>query len=771
MTKGGEIIKAALKARSVSDAEHVEKMISSAVGGRHQRPLGDRWGNFGVITPRGSFDHLILELVTNMQDAVIERRAVEKFGNRTKVPFGTPREAARSLFTGVDYRNVGDECTVEFHADGSDPKRSQRVTALFRDAGCGMTPEDIPRSIFLLGSSQKYSTPWLQGAFGLGGEMTYRNAEAVVLVTRRAPALLPSGVNDRTAVAIVRWEETDNGPTAYYLVDRAWDEGTGADASPFSIPAVQVPEFEPGTHLALISYEVEGFHRVRLGDERSFDTVLNTRLFEPLTPVRFSNQITRDRNEYLRGLRRRLADNPRPDRREGTEELLFRSDGTTYRLPVHFYVFSKPGEAGERRKFVAKDHAVVFTSNGQAHIHWTPAEFRNRCSELNKLYDRILVVVETDELPKCFRTKLFTPDRTNRVHINPALRLEEELVGLLNDWDELREINGELIREAIAGSETGHPTIDIAKKIGRALAVKGFSLAGSGKSGGGKTNRPGGRPKPIDLYDDPTALEGPEEALLVTGRGNRVHYNLNAKDDFIPRRARLDVSFDHPEVGPSDIAVGTLRRGRVQISISLTEGVELGKYKLTVRLDNWIRSSGGAGKTMDWVTKAEVVEQPRPGGGVNKRPGTSGAGSGNLVALLWRKHEDTHGWDAATVGDVEMVPARDLAAAEPGDYGELAALGEQRIPTIRLNRGYSPFKRYIAARAKELTATRSAEERYAVGVGVEMLLKHQDVQKWREKGKGVDDEYLKSASQWAARGVLSVLPEYDRLAQEAGAET
>ncbi len=41
--------------------------------------------------------------------------------------------------------------------------------------------------------------------------------------------------------------------------------------------------------------------------------------------------------------------------------------------PITYHLFNKRGEPGERRKFVASDHVVVFTSNGQVHHHWTQA--------------------------------------------------------------------------------------------------------------------------------------------------------------------------------------------------------------------------------------------------------------------------------------------------------------------------------------------------------------------------------------------------------------
>lgn len=69
-----------------------------------------------------------------------------------------------------------------------------------------------------------------------------------------------------------------------------------------------------------------------------------------------------------------------------------------------------------------------------------------------------------------------------------------------------------------------------------------------------------------------------------------------------------------------------------------------------------------------------------------------------------------------------MVSAKTLAEEQP-DYRDLAEL-DTEIPTILLNKGYSPLKSYIQARAAELTdeGREQARERYAVGVGVGLLV-------------------------------------------------
>jgi hypothetical protein len=136
---GRDIVKAALGAVSLADAEAVELMIAASIGTEYRRPLGDKPNNGGLIKAAGgSYDHKIIENLTNMQDAVLERAAVERYGDLRQVPFGSPREAAASLFTGKD-REVADRQTVTFRESDPPAQRSKRLTVVFRDQGCGMT--------------------------------------------------------------------------------------------------------------------------------------------------------------------------------------------------------------------------------------------------------------------------------------------------------------------------------------------------------------------------------------------------------------------------------------------------------------------------------------------------------------------------------------------------------------------------------------------------------------------------------------------------------
>ena len=769
MTNPAGIVKAAVAARTLAEAEKVQRMIEATVGARYERPIFDSWNNLGVISAAGVLDHKMIENITNMQDALIERKALGTHGSRTNTPYRNPQEAAQALFP-PDSNAVADDLVVEFYESDVPARTTRRLTAVFRDHGCGMTPSSIPRTIFGLGARNKSGVPWLQGAFGLGGKTTFRDARAVVLVTRRAPELLLPGEPDEISIAVLEWQEEGKTRGLYYLVTEPWEEEGTGHALPFTVPTGSAPDFEPGTHLALISHGVEGFHRARLGDERSFDTVVNTRLFRPVLPVRFSNRVVeRDRKEYLRGLEKRLVDNPRPDRREGSDTLPYRHNGTTYQLPIEFYVFSRRGEPGERRSYVAYDHAVLFTSNGQVHHHWTPQTFKYK-TRLNKLYDRILVVVDTDELPIQMRTQLFTADRSDLVRSDAAVRLEQEVAAFMDNWSELQDINGELIRDAITGTDSDASTLTVAKQISRALSVRGFSFRAQGSSGGGSGGG-GGRSGPIDLYVDPTTLEGPETVTTQPATTKFITYILNAVDDFIPSRAALDVTCTHPDITPRETTVGQLRAGRIRVSLLIPTGADLGQYEVGVRVADWMRSSGGIGRTLKWTTQLMVEEEAEThgGSGSGRDTGSRAATQGGNVGVIWTDPESEETWDKNTVGDVQPVPASVLAAKRP-EYGELSRLGDTPVPTLMLNKEYTILKHYLGARARDMSdaGMQAKRDQYAVGVGVGLLLLDQDARVKAAREGELGDSWLAAAQQAIARSVLSMMPAYDQLAREAG---
>jgi hypothetical protein len=209
MSKESDVISAALAATTPEQAAKVQALIAGIIGSEYPRPVGDKWNNHGLMGASGSFDLKLIEPATNMQDGVIERKALAKWGTRDAVPYQTPHEAAADLLAGVSAADQSAQAIVTFResTEGAAVTKRARhtkvLTAVFDDEGCGITPDAIPSTIFGIGGSHKESALYLQGAFGMGGAMTYRNAEVVVLVTRRAPELLQPGEEDVISVAVV----------------------------------------------------------------------------------------------------------------------------------------------------------------------------------------------------------------------------------------------------------------------------------------------------------------------------------------------------------------------------------------------------------------------------------------------------------------------------------------------------------------------------------------------------------------------------------------
>lgn len=770
------LVAAALDAATVDDARVVQDLIARSVGRRYKRPVGDKVNNHGLIGSSGSYDLKLIELVTNMQDAVIERLALSRWRSPETVPYASPHEAAGALLPAQE--TLGEHpVSVVFRESDRPTSSTKRLTAVFRDSGCGLRPEHLPTTVFQLGGSYKEDRLYLQGAFGIGGAMTYRNARAVVVVSRRAPELLAPGEQDLITLAVVEWEALTKGASAYYLVDGPWMQ-PGDRAVPWSCPASDMPAFGPGTHVALISYGVDGLQRVREGDAKTFDTIVNTRLFRPVMPVRFTNEISgRGRSTNMRGLASRLRDNPNADRPEGEELLPFNSGGTTYQLPVRYWVFAKENQPGARSSFAAAGHVVLFLSNGQVHHHWTAAEFKSKTA-LKRLADRILVTIDTDQLPIQLRTSLFTADRSDLVRNDPALRLEETVRSFLDDWEPLQQENSRLIREALR-TDSDKPTFDIARRIGRILSLKGFALGdGNGSAGnapgpGSASSSGGGVPKVVDLNADPTRITGPATARAEIGKTRSIPFTIDVVDSFFTSgRGQLIVECDHAGIGEQELALGQVRNGRFRVMVAVPEGLEPGIEELRISLRDWFKDSGGLGETITFSTKLELVEfigatgmgsGKATGGG----SGEQGAQPGRNVALVWTDHDAQDEWTRATVGEVVPTAAADLAATR-SEYGDLASLGQAMIPVVMLNQEYPPLKQYLQSRSRNLVSLDTPRETYALGVGLDLLLLHQEQERRENNEEIVDEELLAFAHTAAARAVLSVMPAFDELAKQAG---
>ena len=709
-----------------------------------------------------------------MQDAVLEREALRKFSSISAVPYQTPLDAAKGLFPSTEGATLASKTRVNIRESDSPVREKKAITIVYRDEGIGLSPKSIPNTILALASSKK-SVPWQQGAFGIGGKTTFRNAKRIIVISRKAPETL-DGAEDRISIAVLQWDPSGKTQTATYLVTAPWNS-RGDDPPVFSIPAASYPDFEPGTQLSLISYGVEYIWvGTRLGDERSFDTLLNTRLFEPVLPVRFNHFQQRDSPANLRGLSKRLHDSPgNPPRPHATETLPFSASGITYHLPISFWAFAGPtDDTDQRRRFVAKEHVVCFTSNGQVHHHLNQADFSHSIPTLKKLADRIFIVIKTDELPIELRSTLFSADRSSFMRTVDALRLEEQVNAFIREWQILRDLNGELIRESLTKAQTGRSTISLAKELGRAFKGIGFgntTLPPKPKNGNHPVERRG-----IELMNDPSYIDGPTTIRAFAGKIKFIQYTIDAKDGFIPERASIEVEITN-ECGLStnEITIGQLANGRLRVSLAVPEFVAEGECKLTLSLTNWLLSTGGIGPTLQFQTSIETyaVEQEHsqpPASKANKSKTTNEeASSGDLIPIIWTNCAGQETWTTSTIGSVELMSGEAIASAV-AEYAELKTLGSQEIYTLLLNEDFGQFTKYVRATARDSTVKtlEKKKDRYAIGVGTGLINLKVEHDKIAKDGQRVSEEIIEVCHHSIAAAVLADMRAYDKLAEESG---
>ncbi len=311
MSDDAQLVRDALTAATLADARRIQARLAGALGG----DTPGRSATGGTTTASwvspAACDLKLIE--QHDQHAGRGTGAVAPCATSVTGPCPTPARTrpTQDLLRQMPDAERADLALVRFAESDGNPVKSKRLTAVFRDKGCGLTPDLVPVTIFQLGGKLKEDRLWQQGAFGLGGATTYRNAAAAVLVTRRDPALLRARRARPHHHRRRRVDGDDQGQRRLLSRRPRVEQARGHRRAVVAARPTLCPEFEPGMHLALISYGVEGIHRQREGDEKSFDTIANTRLFKPVMPVTFRNETSRAPNTRLNAVGQAARQQPR----------------------------------------------------------------------------------------------------------------------------------------------------------------------------------------------------------------------------------------------------------------------------------------------------------------------------------------------------------------------------------------------------------------------------------------------------------------------------
>lgn len=769
------IVTAALAARTVADTDRLEDLIRKAIGDKI-RFLGDQEANWSSISSPADATSVLFERGTNMFDSEIELEAERHHD------FTCPNPAAAAAhFFGVPKGGVGEMSLAERQKlasmslivlHDSDESR-KRPTIAFRDRGTGIATAEVPLTIMSLQGSNKLRKPYTHGVFGKGGSSADAFSEATIVITRKQPSLLGPGGEDRITVAVVREDERpDMGLPFYrYLV--------GTNDLPYSVPATAHPDFEPGTYVAHIDYLAGRMGIQKWDNEESIYAYAETILFAPALPYQLLDARTGDANvrpaerttpSTLAGLGQRLETLKASD---GT--IMDRTGWQTINIPdvgdvrLRWWLFD---DRDKRRTRVAKGFTVIFTTNGQIHHAWDDAKLQQLVDNRRRVGRQLFVQVDCDGIELRKRYKVFDSFRA-QVRRGPEGRALEDAIAyaLANDAD-LEEYENQLVRKSLQASAQSI-SASFHKRLNRALRTKVPGLAPSDK--GGKGPRP---PKPKqdkDLYDEPTAMTGPAEVTLVIGERATAYMEINANDGFVPDSGEIELKSAAPKPAMS---VGDLRKGRLPLTFGTPSGMGADDLDVEIEL-TWTRKNGGLGRII-WpmaikvVTEVERKPSPAPKPKGSQEPTKDGGD----VAFIWVNGHD-QGWDDNMVGELQDIEGDVLAEREV--YAHLKGV-KDKIPTIVLNKDFTDwaaYKRTIAKGASEATLE-TRHERYGLALGIivaNLTLEERKVTKkhetWEAKQNGTEEppkpmtpEQMHRAMAEAARGIVSLMPDFDALTAE-----
>ncbi len=470
------ILSMLLKANTSSD---IDDIISLIKDDSEWVPLGGKISNSGPIQTGSEPYNGITERLTNAIDAMIElhvelkpefkqiknpRIAIEKIYG---IKEGNLRYAEKQI------GSLASNIKLKF-LDGDDAKRP---TIEIIDNGIGQNPTDFPSTLLSLNEQNKISKFYLIGAFGQGGQTSFRyckNGYGIV-ISRKHPKLLQDGQKDEIGWSIVRyWDpSTEDQPWKTGSYQYCRDKNT---KKIFSFNPIKLPiALEHGTIIRLISYGLSKGTSNVLQPANTAWSYISQSLFDPILPIRIyeaRTQYEKD-NRSLSGLAPRLWHGGRGEKVTISMKNEYEVNLGKYgKIKINYWCLNPVAEPGEKinwreriKAYVSGNHAVFITLNGQRHGVETSTFLRDNVG-LGYSYDRIIVQVDCDNLSNMAKKDLTSSTREGLTEGDMKDRLFEEVANHLKDDRNIRAFEKEQMDQIISTS-TIQETTKIRKLVGR----------------------------------------------------------------------------------------------------------------------------------------------------------------------------------------------------------------------------------------------------------------------------------------------------------------
>ncbi|WP_440009018.1 hypothetical protein [Halomicrococcus sp. SG-WS-1] len=400
------------------------------------KPLGDEPNNYGTVQTQASNPMpCFVELKANADDAVLIR------GFKENAPEDADPDDYESM------KEVADEfepenSDINIIADGSIPTEDNVLNLTIRDKGCGQ-PQDKFEDTFLGLHTpglikQQYS--FTQGQYGMGGTGVLQFCGDRHVGCYKFVASASHEEKEDWSWSLIR-QNRDENQYEYCVLDGEVPTFEGEFGEELSEKAGEDPSFgnqEFGSFVKVYDYRLNISKADIAGQEPflyKFERyVVNSPLDITLTETRYKS--TSVNENRTRGFWPSLKNGGHEELLEGIETIsydfdrvgseilgerdmriiLFKDEDrleeveTTSRGKRRFVQAASGNKDAATRSGIQRDHAVMFTVNGQTHGDQGISFLKNRCG-YSKIADDAVVIMGFDDFANPDMSDLFKPTR------------------------------------------------------------------------------------------------------------------------------------------------------------------------------------------------------------------------------------------------------------------------------------------------------------------------------------------------------------------------
>lgn len=519
---------------SLGDSSEIDIGQPLGPSGLLWHPVGDDTGNISAINLATKAGRSLTERITNALDAVLELRAMKAAGELPQNPraaaekwFGRPLSSTDSGLFQWDFAGQKHDRNVSVVLHESGLENAPTVDVL--DAGIGITPDMMSKTILSLRAGNKISKFHLIGTFGQGGSSTLAYCQYAIYASRHVAS---PGTVAFTVVRVQRLGDAYKEDCYSYLALNengaitvpSADVGDGAITLYGEIKGV--PEWNHGTLVRHVAYQLPDLTGDLGPSPGNLYHYLHASLFDPLLPFRVLDlrKPGKEKNELVSGSRNRLMRYTKKADEEGESDRTtlrhyrpmefvvphaetIPSIGIEYWVPLNRRKGKGNGEAQLRtysnELFVQRGWPIIGSLNGQNQGELSASFIRKL--GLNLVSRHMIVHIDASAAPPHVRRQLFASTREGLKEGSVLIAIEKVLSKMLQEDEALARIEREL-GEMVVHKDNAKTEDEVKSQITRLLLDAGVSVSDEGKtveSGPGEPEKVPPKERPSYKIKDP----------------------------------------------------------------------------------------------------------------------------------------------------------------------------------------------------------------------------------------------------------------------------